>query len=317
MDTRDSSDDSGILFRCEQCQRLAGQDMLDCPERPVKRCPYVQTQRNTVNMDSLNILVGALVPVLLYFALFWLSLRTGLSWLYPLNGHGGLLILLGATVLIWFDFGMQHETTLYNPRSGRMCRHSRNIVFRRVQRLQVVVGLRRLEITPPTGEKPRHPYSIIALHPPQRLHAVHIVKVTLLSLLANQQLEIRHPISYRSHWGRPLKPAYHNLLVAPGSQRSETLDGDLERRIVAVVDNNLGSSITQSPLGITIFELTLLIFDTAHSNPHAWLVSFVADDAIRRGMGQWEGKVQWKSISNRIRLPNRCLCRNMKRSCSG
>jgi hypothetical protein len=297
-----STDESTGVFRCEQCGRKAGPDMITCPERPAGRCPY---NLEEVSASKASCLVMTMAVFGLAVAILMLSLGQG-DLFFTLLGMiaGGVLVALA--VLGVANMASEPAYLVVNPVTGATW--TRVKLLNRTYSEQITLPTRPVEIDF-RADFPLHlnyPASIAALATERldeqavRQQAIALVERTLTALLAQGWLAMNYCQRYEAYFGGPMKLDATRYLVVPGPHAGAPLTGLLETRIVQLVDDWHNRQLSQPVKikllavgwhlpprqGIEVQDLVYRIFEKGELDPYRWLLEWVRQDALNQGL--WE-----------------------------
>lgn len=256
-----------LQVQCEQCGHVAGAAIINCPARIEGNCPYQLS--HAWDLPHWGRIIGGGLIAVAIIAVITQSVQVG--------------VLLGILVqLVNVAMGANRITVLYNRERGILWQHFISFIgnWPVAVRMAVKSILRNLDLR--TYPMPRYPASVTALYGSS---AGFIIKVTLLDLLAKEVIclcrvtiyEAKHSISAQSK---------QVLLFSPGKNGQQTVDGDLENRIVSAVKHIKSAATVEGivfPQTISTYELVKSIYPTTQPDPGQWLISLITADAIRKG----------------------------------
>ncbi|MBN1678995.1 MAG: hypothetical protein JW966_01800 [Anaerolineae bacterium] len=282
-------------FRCERCGRAAGPDMINCPERAQGTCPYVLETASGgrgASLATLVLLVLALMVLVfvsrqddVFTALVGLVIALGLGAV----GFLGVVTLLAnpADLLINKDTGASWYKVKF---AKRTLSHA------------ITLPTEPVDLHLLLGRPLAYPPSLSSLRPgvtsetDSQQHAIELLELTLVGLLAQGLLSVRIGRRYTSFFGRPLQLNSVQYLFEPGPKTGRVvIESALEGRIMQAVTKwhfrSLDANEVEIKLitvgwqfpprhGIEIKRLAGHVFDGGENNPYRWLVELVRRDAL-------------------------------------
>lgn len=286
-------------FRCEQCQRHAGPEMIACPERPTDMCPYeledVAVGRLTWAVSSGIVLAIAVVGA-------WWSLRIADPFFALLVG----LVALGLGVIgiigVLFVFASP-AVVLVNRDTGASW--TRVTLAGRTFSKQITTPVEPLNLGLVLGRPLAFPASIAAVRSDLRgmpreemsAHAMNILESALVALLAQDLITVKVGRRYESYFGRPLTLDSIKYLLEPGPRAGkQVIEGELEGRLLrTLLEERYQGLDTPDALrlmtanwqfpprrGMEARVLIYRLFDRDELEPYRWLVELVHADAVAR-----------------------------------
>jgi hypothetical protein len=307
-------------LQCESCGRLAGPEMIACPERSSDDCPYTLEQGPPSPILGGFLLAGGPPLALLCSGLLiWLVTRPGtLAYLSllrqgvvpPLDLCGAILPLMAllvgvvsglATGIACIYCLLGQRVRLYHPVDGAMWQ--RGSLWGQEVELRVISGLQPLDLNLPAPRPAAYPPSVTALHrdrPVRRTlegwtdYAAVVFQAALVSLLARGLLELRYSVAHHKSLLRSQASPRREYFVAPGEGADHArVDGLLEQRIMGVATHWAQQPEAKEwPQGATIKALVQAVYQLDRENPGQWLVRMVQRDATMRGYGMMQGTLQ-------------------------
>jgi hypothetical protein len=280
----------GETLRCEKCHRPLGPALVDCPDRAAGTCPY--HVEHVLGPGGARIAWGL-------FVLGVVALAGGAVLCVTILPAGECVVLIGlllAALGAFLNFG--EGATVYNRTTGQMW-----------QRYSLW-GLTLYHVTAsalqPVGfeVRPRHqmryPASISTFS--QSRDAPTILYMTLLSLLGQGALELRHSVASRVYLNISAGTR-REFVLFPGEGVSRArVAGELETRIVRAVEEwaqrtddgiETGRTFRRRTFRCfsTLDDIVLVVLGGEKGNPGDWLVSeIVAPDASQWGVGSMRGR---------------------------
>jgi hypothetical protein len=285
-------------FLCERCDRIVGEEILTCPDRPEGRCPYLVT--DLMPLESRLKSAGGLLFTILLLLVFLHFADQSLLLL------GSLFFCLMFIGTLWGTFGT--STLLYNPTSRLKWKRTaflgitlQRTVIPACETLPTDPSFSESLLSPPGVKKFSDPESL--LFPPSvtkfseaalikwtMSHAIAVFRAALIGLLTRQVIQIHEYPKYVAGWGEHFRRD-QSVYVLTASEEPDlaSIDGELERQIVLVLRSWVkrhGREVLEWPDGPPIYEVVRAVFKPDVSSPERWIFDLVARDAIAHGWWQ-------------------------------